>query len=740
MSTPVELVYQIQDRASAALEEMARKAGQVSEADKRLVGAVKAVEAATEAKARALGITTAELKAMERAIQEQARAEAAATKETERATAAAKKLADEKRRLKREMPTKELQELGDRAGRTESVMLGLSGALDLVAPGMGDLTRGAGDLAGGFEAATKGGVSLAPVIGGVALVAAGLYLAWKNVNEGQELAEASAKDVKAANAALKPVLEATRDTLIDLREASGEITKEEAARLRTSLSGFRAFQEAVSGTVERVKELRKQQGGASAALGDWAEEGQQGPIWLGLFKGAIDGVTTSGSEVEEQIGALMRTVESAADATKEYVGAQQELGDTEGINAGIEATNALLREQVALLQAALSAGAGARRSASEIGRRSPAALRYAEGQTGSTLAGLTEQLAAAVGSGDTTAIQDVAQVLNTLAAVAAEQEKFLESVKKYPEFAEAQLKKWQVAEAQILAGFEEINQGLQDALSALEYSIQEAARQLVTGAVQFAAGLVSGDLGGALSGALSGAGSKLTEAAYSRAVQGKTGVGAMAGAGAALGAAAGGIGVLLGLGAMNDSDPRTSVADALEKQLKAQKDNLIEGIEALPEILLDVIPALVAALVTELPPAIARAIFDIFSRLFEWLSGDRKDSPEEEFSRRAGGRIGSMGAGERTASNPSLSRLQGLYGPGRPVYANPMQALSVALGGSTEELTRQRGLQVGGSSLAEAVGGGRTVVIRDSVIGDKAQLARLLREAESAYGSDRRSR
>ena len=62
-------------------------------------------------------------------------------------------------------------------------------------------------------------------------------------------------------------------------------------------------------------------------------------------------------------------------------------------------------------------------------------------------------------------------------------------------------------------------------------------------------------------------------------------------------------------------------ASGVEKQLDTLIDNVTDGIIALPEILIEVIPEFVFALVTELPPALARAIEDVFIRLLNLIPG-----------------------------------------------------------------------------------------------------------------------
>jgi hypothetical protein len=778
----VELAYEIQDRASRQLDEMAKKAGAVTEADKRLVTSLKAVEAALESRARALGVSTAQLKAMDAAVaklaaEEKQMAEAAgrAAKEAEKLAAAQKKATDSAEKLANEKPAKALKNLGDSAGETESIMSGLAGALDLVVPGLGDVVRGAGDLAGGLEAVTKSGAGLAGILGTVVVVLGAAYLAYKSLTEAEERSAENARLVMEANQKLKPILEQTADALVNLREANGELSKEEAARIRVSLSGYRAFQQATEGTVQKMAELRMEQGSVSTQLTDFFTDGSVTP-WGKAIEAAIDGVTTGSAEYEAQIAALAGTIETAAEATREFVDVSNELGGKEGTAAGIEEVTKALAERAGVLKTALTIAAQAGKVAKGLSSASPTALATAAGQVGADLPGLSGLLSKATASGDIQGIQEAvaliaefeaaaAKALAVETKLAADVVKFRDTADKaFTGFAEDNLAAWLQTEAEIRAGLAELVSNLEGTQRSVQQAVYQTLVQGAAGFARFTAAAVQGNLGDALGGALSGAGDQLITAGLNRAMAGKVGGGALAGAGAALGVAAGGVGALIGLGGLNDSDPSKSVADALRENLMAQKDNLIEGIEALPEILLQVIPDLVGALVTELPPAIIRALAELLKGLVQklidaLLPGDQSGGSTDYNLTSAGGaqagsggdvRIGTesvdnkkdlitsqLRAAGRSGRDANLQRLQDLLGSSPVAVGNPAMLLSLGLNRTADEAVSQNGLRARGTSLSRAVGGGGITINNHSVIGSEAEIARILRRAGSAYGPDR---
>ena len=74
----------------------------------------------------------------------------------------------------------------------------------------------------------------------------------------------------------------------------------------------------------------------------------------------------------------------------------------------------------------------------------------------------------------------------------------------------------------------------------------------------------------------------------------------------ALGPVGGALGGIAGIGALG--------ADGVKEKLFSFKDDLIAGFQELPGILIDVIPEFVTALVTELPPAIGKAVWEAMNR------------------------------------------------------------------------------------------------------------------------------
>lgn len=89
----------------------------------------------------------------------------------------------------------------------------------------------------------------------------------------------------------------------------------------------------------------------------------------------------------------------------------------------------------------------------------------------------------------------------------------------------------------------------------------------------------------------------------------------------ALGPVGGAIGALASIGELG--------AEGVEQKLEDLKDNIIDGVRALPAILVDIIPEFVAALAFELPRAIADALEDLFKRIFDFLPGVESEDGEE---------------------------------------------------------------------------------------------------------------
>ena len=126
------------------------------------------------------------------------------------------------------------------------------------------------------------------------------------------------------------------------------------------------------------------------------------------------------------------------------------------------------------------------------------------------------------------------------------------------------------------------------------------------------------------------------------------GLGALASPGAALGALGPAGAVIGGLAAIGQAGGAAGVEETLDELL----DNVTDGIEALPDILVNVIPPFVQALVTELPPAIAAAMVGLIAEAFERvfpgqeLNQERREFVRDVFALGVGaGAAGFIGAG-----------------------------------------------------------------------------------------------
>ena len=115
---------------------------------------------------------------------------------------------------------------------------------------------------------------------------------------------------------------------------------------------------------------------------------------------------------------------------------------------------------------------------------------------------------------------------------------------------------------------------------------------------------------------------QLIEGVNIAAIQGgiSRGFGALSSPGSALGALGPAGAVIGGLAAIGQAGGAAGVEDKLDELL----DNVTDGIEALPDILVNVIPPFVQALVTDLPPAIGAALVGVFSELIDSLFPNRE--------------------------------------------------------------------------------------------------------------------
>jgi hypothetical protein len=266
------------------------------------------------------------------------------------AKAAAKAAADTKQQF---------QTLGNTSGKVGSAAAKLAGALDLIAPGAGEAARAVNDLADVGEVAGETGsalgvtgATLGASMTALAAAVGGAYLAWRIYSEDATRAAETAALVTAAHVAQQPILEHTRAALLDLAEATGELSAEQADLARNSARALEAYQKATADARAKLSELKAEQSGVLTQLVDAAEDVV--PAWtpLGLV---IDGLTTSTAEYQGQIDALQGSIDAGIEATREDVKVTGETIKAKGRAASASVARAEATEQEREAQAALNA-------------------------------------------------------------------------------------------------------------------------------------------------------------------------------------------------------------------------------------------------------------------------------------------------------------------------------------------------------------------------------------------------
>ena len=251
------------------------------------------------------GIATKEGKAMAAQLGKELRAVEKATKDAARASKEAASGA---------------KDFGDKAGKAGQSSAKLAGALSLLSPAAGDATRNLADLADVGEVASEVGsaLGLSSAALGVALLAiaeaaAAAYVAYRVYTEESDRAAQSAEWLATAEAALKPLLDDTRDATIDLKVATGELTEEAGALERASIRAFAAYQEASGGTRKQLLALKAEQAGVFTQLVDMADGIV--PSWTPLGV-VLDGLTTTSAEYQVQVDGLQGSMDKAAATTR----------------------------------------------------------------------------------------------------------------------------------------------------------------------------------------------------------------------------------------------------------------------------------------------------------------------------------------------------------------------------------------------------------------------------------------
>lgn len=253
---------------------------------------------------------------------------AALSREVKAAEKASRELAQQTRRT-----TQETQTFADAAGSAGSVSGKLGQALGLLSPELGAVAQGLADAADGGEAldeiSSALGVSLgsvATVAGAVAAAAGGLYLAYQALTEEERRGQEEAAKLAEAHRDLRDVLADTRSRAIELAVETGRLTAEQAALEQAALATQRALLGATDEPRAEIRRLREEQAGLGAVVGDLADQARESWVpGLRFWGAALDGVTTSTAELEQQVGTQTQIIEDQAAAYRDNREAAQAL-------------------------------------------------------------------------------------------------------------------------------------------------------------------------------------------------------------------------------------------------------------------------------------------------------------------------------------------------------------------------------------------------------------------------------
>lgn len=190
--------------------------------------------------------------------------------------------------------------------------------------------------------------NMATVLVPIAAVITAVYTAWQFYSEDTDRANRITEEVSKVHRDMQPVLDDTRLALLDVAEATGELTAAEAAHIRSAISGLAKWRAAQQDNLARVRELNKAQQGWSAQIGDLGERIADLTHGVLPLTYVIDAFTTSTAENQQEIDALnealrgstsqlssnveahdaataaQRRNKAAADASREAIRAQRE--------------------------------------------------------------------------------------------------------------------------------------------------------------------------------------------------------------------------------------------------------------------------------------------------------------------------------------------------------------------------------------------------------------------------------
>lgn len=205
------------------------------------------------------------------------------------------------------------------------------------------------------------------VIAGSVAAAVGLvYLAYQGYTDEAKQAEIQTAILNRGMEAMRPILEETRLALIDVAEATGNLTEAQADMERVSVRAFTQLQRVTDEARKSIRTLQADQASVTTQITD-SVEGAGRAIFGAYAPGVmiLDALTTNSEEYQGQIDANNQTIKQAQDATRGLVATQQLAVQADADEKASKAT----------LKGAHDAETAARKAATEEARRQAEAQR-----------------------------------------------------------------------------------------------------------------------------------------------------------------------------------------------------------------------------------------------------------------------------------------------------------------------------------------------------------------------------
>lgn len=180
--------------------------------------------------------------------------------------------------------------------------------------------------AGGGVAALKTAlISTAATIGPIVLVLGAAYAGWQAYTEAERDAAVMTENAAEVQRAIQPVLDDTRRKIIDLAEATGELTAAEAAHNRAALAGLSSWQAAMKESTDKAAKLRVESESLTTQVVDFALAVSSAVPTGYMMNRAIDGLFTSSKEYTGQADALNDSIRASIPAMAENVDVTEKL-------------------------------------------------------------------------------------------------------------------------------------------------------------------------------------------------------------------------------------------------------------------------------------------------------------------------------------------------------------------------------------------------------------------------------